>query len=140
MPCCEHCGEELPADARKCSACGRWSEPVLLALLQNPDPQVRIQAVNDLAFVCASERMVLALAKALHDADVRVRQEVGLRLFICGNEAGAAISDLVEALADANVVVRRWAAATLAMIGPPARSALPRLAQLRSTTDEKLKV
>ena len=112
----------------------------MLTLLQDPDPQVRIQAVNGLAFVVTSERMVVALAKALHDADARVRQEVGLRLFICGNRAGAAISDLIEALDDANVVVQRWAAATLAMIGPPARSALPKLAQLQSTTDEKLKV
>jgi HEAT repeat protein len=140
MPLCEHCGKELPEHARKCSTCGRWSETVLLGLLHNPERQVRIEAINELAFVCASEQMVLALANALHDADAGVRQEAGLQLFICGKQAGAAISDLVEALADEDVVVRRLAAATLSMIGPPARSASPALAKLRTTTDEKLKV
>jgi HEAT repeat protein len=139
LPLCVKCGGDLSMNAQKCPACGYWSEDALLKLLKDADPRVRKQAASDLIFLVPSERMVLALAKALRDVDAGVRQEAGLRLFICGNRAGAAIPELIAALDDAEIVVQRFAAAALAMIGPPARSSLPRLAQLRGTADEKLK-
>ena len=122
MQCCERCGEELPAAARQCPKCGRCFEAVLLALLEDADPAVRSQAVSDLGFCAASERVIRAFASVLFDADSTVRREAGLQLFLRGRLAEAAIPALIAALDDADFVVRRFAAAALSMIGPHAEA------------------
>jgi len=140
MQRCERCGEELPAAAWQCPKCGRCFEAILLELLQDAEPAVRAQAVSNLGFCHASERVIRAFAAALSDAESTVRREAGLQLFLRGRLAEAAIPALIAALDDPDIVVRRFAAAALSMIGPPAQSALQKLSELRDTADDKLRV
>jgi HEAT repeat protein len=140
MRTCEHCGCQVEATAAQCSHCRWWSEEILVRLLRHPEPGVRKQAAFDAGFVQRSERLIRTLAVALRDPVPAVRQQAGVQLFICGREAAAAIPELIGALGDCDLIVRRLAAASLSMIGPLARAALPSLEQLRDTDDELLRV
>jgi HEAT repeat protein len=140
MRTCDHCGRQVEATVAKCLHCLWWSEAVLVELLRHPEPAVREQAAFDAVFAQRTERIIRALAAALRDPVAAVRLQAGVELFICGREAAAAIPELIEALGDCDLKVRRVAAASLSMIGPPARSALPSLEQLRDSDDELLRV
>jgi hypothetical protein len=91
-------------------------------------------------FLVPDDEIARALAVVLRDPIVAVRQEAGLGLFICGVKAKPAADALVAALDDSDLKVQRLAAASLSMIGPPAREALPKLATLRNASDELLRV
>ena len=139
MRTCSYCGEQVDEAVAKCPRCWGHSREVLLRHLRDPDPDVRAQAASELVFLVPDEEIVLALAAVLRDPVVAVRQAAGLELFICGAEAGPATEALVAALDDSDLKVRRLAAASLSMIGPPAREALPKLASMRTVPDEKLR-
>jgi HEAT repeat protein len=130
----------VEATAAKCPHCRWWSEAVLVQLLQHPEPGVREQAASDAVFAQTTERLIRALAVALHDPVIAARHRAGVELFICGRAAAPAIPELIEALGDCDLKVRRLAAACLSMIGPPARAALPSLQRLRDSDDELLRV
>src|SRR5262245_54959328 len=140
MGTCEHCGDTLGSTTANCPKCQWWSEEVLFELLRHHDATVRAQAASDLVYLVPSEQIVLALAAALGDPALTVRQAAGLQLFICGRRAEPAVPALIEALDDPDVVVRRSAAAALSMVGRPARAALAKLAELRGAEDELLRV
>ena len=140
MRTCEHCGRQVATTAANCPHCLWWSESVLLQLLRHPEPDVRGQAAFDAVFAHRTERLIRALAVALRDPVTTVRQQAGVELFICGREAIAAIPELIEALGDCDLKVRRLAAASLSMIGPPARAAKASLEHLRDSDDELLRL
>jgi HEAT repeat protein len=139
MRTCSYCGEQVDEAVANCPHCRSYSREVLLRLLRDPAPDVRAQAASDLVFLVPDEEIVGALAVALRDPVVAVRHAAGLELFICGAKAEPATVALVAALDDSDLKVPRLAAASLSMIGPPARGALPKLAGLRTVPDEKLR-
>jgi HEAT repeat protein len=108
--------------------------------MKHPEAEVRGQAISNSVYLVWNERTVTALAEALCDPVVGVRQEAGLQLFTCGAAAEPATEALIAALDDADVKVRALAAAALSNIGPPAREALPTLAKLRDASDDRLRI
>jgi hypothetical protein len=102
--------------------------------MKHPEAEVRGQAISNSVYLVWNERTVTALAEALRDPVVGVRQEAGLQLFTCGAAAEPATEALIAALD------RALAAAALSNIGPPAREALPTLAKLRDASDDRLRI
>src|SRR5689334_8760845 len=113
MRTCSYCGEQVNEAVAKCPRCLAYSRDALLRLLRDPAPNVRAQAASDLVFLVSDEEIVRALAVALRDPAVAVRQAAGLELFICGAKAEPAMDALVAALDDSDLKVQRMAAASL---------------------------
>jgi HEAT repeat protein len=77
-----------------------------------------------------------ALAAALADADVRVREAAAEALILIGEPA---VHPLATQLASSNVEARKFALACLAKIGPAAKSAVPAIQECQSDTDESVR-
>lgn len=143
MVICEHCAgqvETATAIWARCPYCYRWSEEILLTLLQHADAAIRGNAAASAIFVSQNERLIRALAVALCDQVISVRRDAGVALFICGQKAAIAVPEVIEALNDQDLIERRLAAACLSMIGPQALAAMPHLLQMRDDDDELLRV
>ena len=109
--------------------------------LKDANPRVREKAVFDLSrSVGDPEDAILALADALHDDDVDVCRQAVVSLFAFGAKSRIVMPSIITALQHADLVVRRAAAASLSLIGPEARGALPILRQLENDPDEELRV
>jgi HEAT repeat protein len=108
----------------------------------HPDDQTRWQLYNKLNELDGDS--VLALARALHDPDVRLRRNVTIALGSLAEgsprlssgparlDIRAALPALTAALKDRDELVRAWAAEDIAVIGPDAAVAVPALTKLLS--------
>jgi len=113
--------------------------PVLVALLDDKDDQVRYFACNALtAHGPKSAPAVPALRKMLQDEDVYQRRNGVNTLAAIGPNARAAIPDLIQALKDEDAWVNYFAAVALGKIGIEAREAIPALRELRQSDRAKL--
>jgi HEAT repeat protein len=68
---------------------------------------------------------------ALHDSNVKVREEAVTKLGNVGTADAAAIPALITALKDKNAQVRRQAVLALAKAGPAAREAIGPLTEMQ---------
>jgi len=75
----------------------------------------------------AAKFAVPALAQALQDSSMYVREYAALALGSCGTHAKGAVPSLVRALRDTVCAVRSRALRTLGQIGPGAQAAVPAL-------------
>jgi HEAT repeat protein len=119
----------------------REAAPALAAALKDDDDLVRMNAALALFKIgAADEETVAALAAALEDPHLAVRADATLALRRAGPAAAAVAPALIKALQDpANRVpvaifyttsVAQVAAQILGDIGPPARDAIPVLAEI----------
>jgi hypothetical protein len=113
--------------------------PVLVALLDDEDDQVRFFACNALvAHGPKSAPAVPALRKMLRHEDVYQRRNGVKTLAAIGPDARAAIPDLIQALKDEDSWVNYFAAVALGKIGAEAREAVPALRELRASDRAKV--
>ena len=125
-------GELLSDDEARAEAAvpalGRLGTPaldLLLPLLDSPDAETRWWAVRATAEIL-EPRAAAALAAALEDDDLAVRQAAALGLRLQPNPDAAAA--LVRLLADPDTLLARLASDALAAIGAPALPDLRRAA------------
>jgi HEAT repeat protein len=101
----------------------RCDAPELISALargaRDPDPYVRINAVEALGLKPASRDAVHALIQSLDDADDEVRFNAALALARVGPGAADAIPALRDALVDGNRYVAGYAIEALERIGTP---------------------
>src|SRR5262249_20788683 len=102
--------------------------PELVAALDDPDDNVRRQALSALQKVGANPKTMLpAMIKLLKSNDATLREEAAQVVYQAGPEAAG---DLVVLLKKGNPSeVRLVGLRALAMLGPPAKDALPDLIQ-----------
>jgi HEAT repeat protein len=113
--------------------------PVLVALLDDDDDQVRYFACNALvAHGPKSAPAVPALRKMLRHEVLYERRNAVNVLAAIGPNARAAIPDLIHALKDEDTWVTYYAAAALGRIGVEAREAIPALRELRQSDRAKI--
>ncbi len=105
-----------------------------LADLQEPDPEIRLQALSALGQIrdAPAEEVVPAVTTALADAQPKVRAQAAWALANAGPSAAPAVGALAHALADADSQVRRSAATALGGVGEAAKEAVPALIQASS--------
>jgi len=104
-----------------------------LALMNDPDPQVRMAALNGLRMAASTddlvERVVPAMAAMLDgDSELSNRIQAAVILREYGAQAAPAVPALVKRLADPKM--REVAMRALENLGKPAREALPALLDL----------
>lgn len=114
--------------ANRQSAVSLRPEPDLLALLTDPEPQLRRRAALAIGRIGGSEGVV-PLISSLADPEVEVRQMAAFALGLLGDQM--ATSALVEALQDPEPVVQGRAAEALGRIG--ATTAAPAIGALVQT-------
>jgi hypothetical protein len=113
--------------------------PVLVALLDDNDDQVRYFACNALtAHGPKAAPAVPALQRMLRHQDVFQRRNSVKALSTIGPDARDAIPDLIQALKDEDYWVNYFAAVALGRIGPEAREAVPALRELRASDRAKI--
>ena len=115
--------------------------PDLIALLQDPDEDVRARAAESLGTVSqntADAARPLADILSTDESDF-VRRNAALSLARLGNHAQSAIPELADALRDGNHYVRGFAVCGLYRIGTPEalRAAMQRLQTLRWDSESK---
>ena len=109
-----------------------------------PEEQRRRRVYEELLHL--GPKGVLALAEALHDDDVHLRQNAALALNVLAGgwydlswpkvDIRSALPALVVALKDSEPNVRGWSAQAIGSIGPEAKGAVPDLITLLSNPDE----
>jgi HEAT repeat protein len=117
--------------ARTAGALGKIGAPAkpaasaLVSLLKDSDPSVRRQAVKALVAIRPGPKVMIPLfVKLMKDSDPGVQ----MRVLNAVAEAGkAAVPGLIDALG--NDEVAYWACVVLREIGPPAKAAVPALAE-----------
>src|SRR5206468_4030118 len=116
----------------------REAFPALTALLREPDPRLRLAALDVIESLGPDAAQTApAVTAALRDCNRFVRWAAARALNrMSPTGAAAAMPGLVRLLADPDLDVDLAAAATLERYGPDARTALPALvANLRDATD-----
>src|SRR5262245_9476054 len=119
----------------KCGAAALPATGALVKLIQNPDSEVRWNAVKTLGKIHAVEALE-ALIGALSDPSELVREHAAEALGDLGPAAAAGVEPLKAALRDPYVKVRRDAARSLGQIGAAAKSAIPLLQTLAKDDPE----
>jgi len=103
----------------------------LLAMANDPDPEVRTQALESLGDVGASDSATIArLIQALGETNGVARGTAAEALGKMQSRAAAAAPRLTELLTDSSEDVREVAARSLGKIGPAAKVAIPGLVRL----------
>lgn len=106
-------------------AAAKPAAPQLITLLKDDDPLVRRQVVKTLVAIRPGPKVMIPLfIKLMHDSDPGVQMRVLNAVSMAGE---AAVPGLIEALN--NDEVAYWACVVLRGIGPPAKAAVPALAE-----------
>jgi HEAT repeat protein len=119
----------------------------ILKLLQDKEPEVRLNACQTLSTFALHFRMVLgqprewapgvvtALIRVLDDKDIEVHREATRALRYMGAAAARAVPRLIQDLKDKRALIRCEAAGALFFIGPAAKAAVPALIEALKDED-----
>lgn len=115
------------------SPIGEAAVRALCAAVSDPEPAVRVNAVEALGLLPATPGALVALTAAIRDPEAEVRFSAALSLARLGPDADPAVPVLGEALRDDNRYVPGYAVEALERIGTPqaARTLVPYLKNAR---------
>jgi HEAT repeat protein len=114
-------------------ACGPGVAQALCAAVSDPEPAVRVNAVEALGLLKPGSAPLAALTDAMRDEEAEVRFSAALSLARLGPDAEAAVPALADALHDSNRYVPGYAVEALERIGTPraAQTLMPFLKHAR---------
>ena len=130
---------EARSAARGLARCGPvalTATDALIALLDNPDPDIRWNAERTLGKIRATAA-IPRLVALLNDPDDQVREHAAEALGDIGPEAASTVPALIAALKDKYMKVRRDSARSLGQMGPAAKEALPALQAIAKDDPEE---
>ena len=116
-------------------------EPLILAALHRPDPNVRAAAIKALRNVASGhpEAIVEALSRVLGDAAAEIRALAARYLGEMGAEAEPATEALITTLGDAEPTVRQAAALALGRVAEVRLPVIERLSAALSDGDREVR-